>query len=199
MRLLSALIVSGALVTACGGDDTKPADEPEADAASKDEAASDEAVAAADKDGGECLHDEVDDADCAGTEVPEKGAQGHFGEPFALQESKPLGSVIESLASVGDAPVQVSGEVDQVCQKMGCWMVIKDGDHMARVLMKDHKFAVPFDGKGKKAVVEGTIVAKELSEAQVKHIEEDAGRDPNQVEGTRQEYVLTASGVQLDS
>ena len=65
--------------------------------------------------------------------------------------------------------------------------------------MKDHAFAVPFDGKGKKALVEGTIEAKELSEGQVKHIEEDAGRDPSKVSGTRNEYIVTASGVRLES
>jgi hypothetical protein len=198
MRTLSVALLLGAFA-ACGGAEPtsdKSEDKPEAAEAA---AEGEKAITAEAKAGGECLHDKVDDANCAGTEVPDKGTEGHFGDPFALEESKPLSNVIETLASVGDAPVQVSGEVDQVCQKMGCWMVIKDGDQQARVLMKDHKFAVPFDGKGKKAVVEGTIVAKELSEAQIKHIEEDAGRDPSKVEGTRKEYVLTASGVKLES
>lgn len=202
MRTLSTVFLSGALLAACGGPEEaapKGADAESHDPAAKDEAAPNAEITAQAKEGGECLHDNVDDANCAGTEVPKAGAEGHFGDPFALEQSKPLSSVIESLASAGEGPVQVSGEVDQVCQKMGCWMVIKDGDQTARVLMKDHKFAVPFDGKGKKAVVEGTIEAKELSEAQIKHIEEDAGRDPAKVEGTRKEYVLTASGVRLES
>lgn len=78
-------------------------------------------------------------------------------------------------------------------------MVIKDGEKQARVLMKDHKFAVPMDGTGKKAVVEGTVEEKTLSEAQVKHIEKDAGRDPEAVSGERTEYILTATGVRLDA
>jgi hypothetical protein len=160
--------------------------------------------------GSECLHDAPEDGghhgDCASGDAPADGGDasaktgaGHFGAPFALAQTQSLASVLEGYASIGETPVQVRGEVDAVCQKKGCWMVIKDGDATARVLMKDHGFAVPFDGKGKKAVVEGTIRAKQLSEAQVKHIEEDAGRDPSAVSGTRNEYILTASGIRLES
>lgn len=199
MRTLTSVLMFGALVAACGQPAEK-APEP------KDEVAQAEETADADKEkpalvaneaGSDCLHEKDHSAgECAPTELPDAGTTGHFGSPFALQESRPLSEV---LASVPDAPVQVTGEVTAVCQKKGCWMVIKDGDAQARVLMKDHAFAIPFDGKGKKAVVEGTVKTKELSEGQVKHIEEDAGRDPSKVSGTRTEYILTASGVRLDS
>ncbi len=203
MRSLTVLFVSSALFAACGSQQA-PAKADGADAKAEAAGDAEDAPAAgaslhtgADP-GGECLHDKGPTGDCAPAAQPET-PEGHFGAPFALQESKPLTSVIETLATVGQDPVQVTGEVSSVCQKMGCWMVIKDGETQARVLMKDHSFAVPFDGTGKKAVVEGTIEAKELSEGQVKHIEEDAGRDPSKVSGPRNEYVLTASGVRLDS
>lgn len=125
-------------------------------------------------------------------------AAGHFGAPFSAADPAPLGS---TLAGVSDAPVQVlvEGTIDRVCQKRGCWMVLREGEHVARVLMKDHAFVVPMDSKGKPAVVEGTLKARTFSEAQAKHLAADGGQDPSKVQGERREYVLTASGVEIRS
>ena len=77
-------------------------------------------------------------------------------------------------------------------------MVLKDGDAaIARILMKDHAFAVPMDSKGKTAIVEGTLATRTFSEKEVKHLEKDAGGDPSAVGGERKEFVLTASGIQI--
>jgi hypothetical protein len=65
--------------------------------------------------------------------------------------------------------------------------------------MQGHGFAVPMDSRGKTAVVEGTLSSREFTEAQVKHLEKDAGKDPEAVSGTRTEHVLTASAVQIKS
>ena len=51
----------------------------------------------------------------------------------------------------------MTGELTEVCQKAGCWMVLKEGEVTARILMKDHGFTVPMDVKGKSAIVEGTL------------------------------------------
>lgn len=171
----------------------------EADKKEEGEATDDKVLADADADAANegCLHgkDAHDEGSCDQNTALATGV-GHFGDEFTIEESKPLSEV---LGGTGEEPVLVSGEVSSVCQSKGCWMVIKDGDKQARVLMKDHKFAVPMDGQGKKAVVEGTVEEKTLSEAQVKHIEKDAGRDPDAVSGERTEYILTATGVRLDA
>ncbi len=123
----------------------------------------------------------------------------HFGAAFTLDKSQPLSKV---LVAAGDRPsdvMQVTGTIDAVCQKKGCWMVIKDGEATARVLMKNHSFAIPIGAKGKEATVEGALKVRTFSEAQVKHLEEDRGGDPSKVSGTRREYVLTASGVRISS
>jgi hypothetical protein len=205
-----AILSLAALLPACSG---KPADTP-ADATPK-AAADAEAVAAArpaaaqgeeEADHAGCIYaeGEADAPDekhgCPGGDgdpgaVPE--GDGHFGEPFALADAMPLGKAID--AGQADDPVQVQGEVEAVCQKKGCWMVIKDGVASARVMMKGHGFAVPMDARGKVAVVEGTLTSREFTEAQVKHLEKDAGRDPDAVSGTRTEHVLTASAVQIKS
>ena len=121
--------------------------------------------------------------------------EGHFGAPFQLADAVPLGKVIEKGA--GETPVKVSGTVEAVGQKKGCWMVVKDGAESARVLMKDHGFAVPMDSRGKSVIVEGTLSSREFDEAQVKHLEADRGGDPSKVSGTRKEHVLTASAIEI--
>jgi len=63
--------------------------------------------------------------------------------------------------------------------------------------MKDHGFTVPMDSKGKPVVIEGTIEARTFNEAQVKHLEKDAGKDPAAVSGERTEHVLTATAIEL--
>ena len=143
-------------------------------------------------------HDEADCPHGGGEHGAPAGAgtPGHYGAAFALKQVEPLGKVLAAKGDLKD-PVLVSGEVESVCQKKGCWLVVKDGEAHARILMKDHAFTVPMDTKGKPVVVEGTLEARTFNEAQVKHLEKDAGGDPTAVAGERTEYVLTATGIEL--
>ncbi len=183
--------------------EVKPAEvKPEVKLAAADPA---KTAAAAEEEG--CIYKDAhqdkphDEADCphgggehgapAGTGTP-----GHYGAAFALKQVEPLGKVLAAKGDLKD-PVLVSGEVESVCQKKGCWLVVKDGEAHARILMKDHAFTVPMDTKGKPVVVEGTLEARTFNEAQVKHLEKDAGGDPTAVAGERTEYVLTATGIEL--
>lgn len=125
-----------------------------------------------------------------------KASTGHFGAPFTQAAAMPLGK------AVGDGrtdTVLVSGIVEAVCQKKGCWMVVKDGPITARVMMKDHAFAVPVDSRGKPVQVEGTLAKRTFDEAQVKHLESDKGGNPDAVAGPRDENVLMATGVLIQS
>lgn len=135
--------------------------------------------------------------EAAGTVATPEGDK-HFGAPFALTEAKPLAALLAAdPASANDAVVQVSGVIDQVCQKKGCWLVVRDGDKTARITMMDHAFVVPVDSKGKQVVVEGTLGVRTFNEEQVKHLETDRGGNPDEVSGTRTEVVVKASGVRI--
>jgi hypothetical protein len=211
MRALSKLMLVAALtLPLVAGCDKK--DEAKKDAKTDDKAKADDGKAEAKKEGevvganaadGEpesgCIHGEekkhVEGEGCDhGSAAPAPEATGHFGGPFVLADSKPLATVLAS--GVGTDAVKVTGTVESVCQAKGCWMVIKDGESQARVLVKDHAFAIPMDGKGKAATVEGTLEAKELSEANVAHLKQD-GDDNLAGDGPRQEYFLHATAVEL--
>lgn len=215
---IAAMVLFGSAALACGGaekpaDAAKPAEAAKTAEGHDSAKVDDTAIAKADpkadeageegciygKDHGGADHTEEGCPHGMGDTPEATGEPGHHGATFALSENSPLKDV---LASAGDnlpsTPIQVTGEVDSVCQKKGCWMVLKDGDSaVVRILMKDHSFTVPMDAKGKSAIVEGTLTARTFSEKEVKHLEKDGGGDPDEVEGERKEFVLTASGVKI--
>ena len=70
----------------------------------------------------------------------------HFGLEFTLDDSIPAGTVLANPDEYVGKTVRVTGKVSDVCQKMGCWMVITDADQHMRITTKDHKFFVAKDG-----------------------------------------------------
>lgn len=157
------------------------------------------AVEGADPEAG-CIHGDheakAEGESCDHGGAPATGeSTGHFGAEFAVADTASLATVLAS-PELPTEVVKVSGTVEAVCQAKGCWMVIKDGDKQARVLVKDHAFAIPMDGKGKAAIVEGTLEAKQLDEANVAHLKKD-GDDTLEGDGARQEFFLHATAVEL--
>ncbi len=72
-----------------------------------------------------------------------------------------------------------SGRITEVCQKMGCWVVLtSEHGQFARVSMHDHAFGVPKDAKGP-AIVYGTLSKKILSAEEIAHLKKD-GADMTQ-------------------
>lgn len=138
---------------------------------------------------------------CGGKPLVEASATAtggiHYGKTFELPETSPLGKVASGAGDGQELTVRVTGTIDKVCQKKGCWMVVKDGDFEARVIMKDAAFTVPLDSTGKPAQVEGTLKVRVYTEAQAKHLAEDGGQDPAAVKGEKKEFLLTATAVEI--
>ena len=184
------------LLAACGGAPAPAAQQAKDQPAAAAAPAKDAESAEHGDDGEGCLHGKAHDASCDGTTVPAPGSTGHFGAPFTLAAAKPLSEALSGDA-LPEGPVRVEGTVTAVCQKKGCWMVLADGDLEARILTKDHAFALPPDARGKHAEVEGTVEKRTLTKAQVEHLAKDEGKDPSAAGGERVEFVITATGVEL--
>ncbi len=97
-------------------------------------------------------------------------------------EAKPAPIAIDVAAADPAAhlgkPAAYSGEITQVCQKKGCWLVLSGDDgRFARVAMHDHAFSVPTDARGP-AVVYGTLAEKEFSAAEIEHLKKDGAKAP---------------------
>ena len=71
-----------------------------------------------------------------------------------------------------------SGRITEVCQKMGCWVVLAgENGQLARVTMHDHAFGVPKDTHGP-AVVYGTLSEYAPTEEEIEHLRKDGAKKP---------------------
>lgn len=126
-------------------------------------------------------------------------AQGalHRGAAFTLTEKDriTLDAVAAKAADMAGKTVQVSGTVKSACVKKGCWMVLAGEKARARITFKDYGFFVPLDSAGSSAIVEGAVEVKTLSEAERKHLAEDAGKTIDAI--PEHELRLVATGVEL--
>lgn len=124
-------------------------------------------------------------------------SKGQFGAPITLTQATNLGTAIETAAN---QELLISGTVEKVCQKKGCWMTLKDTSKDIRVTFKDYKFFVPFSLIGKKVLVQGKIKKETESVATQRHYLEDAGKSKQEIEAIttpKTTYSLIASGVRV--
>jgi hypothetical protein len=82
-----------------------------------------------------------------------------------------------------DRRVVLSGTVEDVCQTMGCWLEIGDGEG-ARVLVmnKDHAFFIPRNAKGRLVHAVGFAIQEEHSVEFLRHLAMDAGRSQAEID-----------------
>jgi len=121
-----------------------------------------------------------------------------FGAGVSLSKATRLADVLAAPERFAEQPVLVEGTLSDVCQKKGCWTVLRDGDVQVRVRFKDYGFFLPKDAIGARAQVEGVAVVRTLSERDARHYEaESRDGDPDSIRGPKREIGLTASGVRL--
>lgn len=121
------------------------------------------------------------------------GEPGHYGQPLPAGEAVSIAAAVDAHESYAGKPGRYRGRIAEVCQMEGCWMVLEDNGRSARVMMRDHKFAVPKDAAGM-AEVHGVLSRKQLSPEAVKHMQEDAG---NGLPVADVEYRIDADGVEI--
>ena len=105
---------------------------------------------------------------------PETQQAQDFGAAFTIKEITPAKSFFAAPDSYVGKQVRVEGTVTDVCQKMGCWMVISDGQSTLRVTTKDHKFFVAKDGAGSKCHIEGEVIARAKDPERIAHFESES-------------------------
>lgn len=84
-----------------------------------------------------------------------------------------LGAIVEDPEPFRDRVVRTEGQIAQVCQRMGCWMELREGESgpAVRVPMAGHSFFLPRDVAGRRAVIEGRVALRELSADHRAHLE----------------------------
>ena len=95
--------------------------------------------------------------------------------------------------------LKVSGTVQSVCQKKGCWMKMDMGDGKTMMVhFKDYGFFVPKDCSGKKLIMDGVAFIEVTPVDQLRHYAEDAGKSKAEIEkivDPEKELTFEASGV----
>jgi hypothetical protein len=125
----------------------------------------------------------------------------HYGNTFTVT-SAPIAAkdfLSDPSAHTGKT-VLVEGRIADVCQKMGCWLVLAEGDKSIRVLTKAHKFTVATDSAGETCRIEGVVNAKDIDPKEVAHFEsESANKDaiPEHSVTTGKTFELIATGVEI--
>jgi len=116
-----------------------------------------------------------------------------YGGEMPAGDAVPVSQAIDALDTHVGTPGKFTGRITQVCQKMGCWLILEDDGRHARVMARDHAYGVPTDSSGR-AEVFGVLEVRELSQEQAEHFAEDAGQ---QGEVDLREYRIVADAIAL--
>lgn len=192
LALTCAVITLPAFGTARADEPMAPAAEPAAAAPAADADAGHEAAAGA----MEAMHAEHAAAAPARPETAEVGAV--YGAALDAAGALTATDVLAKPELAGQV-VKVSGSPDGVCTKMGCWLTLAAGEGSSlRVKMKDHAFFVPADIVGCQIVAQGTLMVREQTVEELRHLAEDAGKPADEVakiEAPVKVTELEATGV----
>ncbi len=123
----------------------------------------------------------------------------YFGEKITIDDAMPIADFAQSFQE-DSTFVKLTGTVNAVCQKKGCWMTLdlSNGETM-RVTFKDYGFFVPKDLTGE-VVIEGKALKKITPMEDLKHFAEDEGKSAEeiaQITEDEEQLVFEAIGVAI--
>lgn len=124
----------------------------------------------------------------------------NFGAPFSIEKAIPAADLFKAPETYVGKKIRVEATVTDVCQKMGCWMVITEQDKHMRITTKAHKFFVAKDGAGSLCQIEGEVVAKELDPERTAHFESESSKGapiPEKQAKENKTYEIVASSIQF--
>ena len=128
--------------------------------------------------------------------VEETDTYETFGSPLPGQpDAISLGTLLDNGPQYLDRAVVVQTRVAQVCQAKGCFFIAQEGAHAARVSFKDYSFFVPSDISGRTVTLAGSLIRREVTEAQAAHLNDDAGGGNVVRPGAQYEIVATSVRV----
>lgn len=124
-----------------------------------------------------------------------------FGEAVnPSADATPVATVLGDTKDFEGKPIRVTGTVSKVCERKGCWLQISDAgqDLFVKFTCPVEGRLVPMDAIGKKAIVQGELAIKEVSEADARHIAEEGGKTPAEVAkivGPQKQITLKSPGA----
>lgn len=98
----------------------------------------------------------------------------NFGAPLKVPGAAlDVAQVLAAPKSYLQQTIKCQGIVSRVCEAAGCWLELRadSGGPGLRVPMAGHSFFVSQDIVGKKAIVEGTLSSRALTDAELAHLQ----------------------------
>jgi len=143
-------------------------------------------------------------AGCASTTTPLSTALSESWSRYGDAQGTPAAAEAATARPIGllaEAPgmCTTSGIISDVCAVKGCWMRLRD-DAGNEVLVRfaNYGFFVPRNARGRSAIVYGDASVQELSVEARRHLAEDAGRSPAEIQAIRtpkREVTMVAHAV----
>lgn len=123
-----------------------------------------------------------------------------YGADFSKEGAMPVSDLlaqIEGKDSIDN--VVVEGELAEVCQKMGCWVKLKnEGGENIFVKFRDHEFFAPKDAAGSHVFIAGKAIREVTPVDELQHYAEDAGESEEVIAAItepKEEIKIDASGI----
>ena len=106
----------------------------------------------------------------------------YFGDTITMDGAVPADQLIAQMRGRDTVNIKLTGKVDEVCQKKGCWMTMNIGNNKTmQIRFKDYGFFVPKDAPGKTAYIQGFAFTETTSVADLQHYAEDAGKSKEEI------------------
>ena len=125
-----------------------------------------------------------------------------FGDSISVDDALSTDEMMKKFADLkeGDTlEVKFKSEINEVCQKKGCWMTLDLADDKeAFVKFKDYGFFVPKNAQDKEVVVNGKAFVSVESVDVLKHYAKDAGKSQAAIDSIvepKVTYSFMANGV----
>ena len=130
-----------------------------------------------------------------------------FGDPIELKESLKISKILENPGDYLGTLIRIEGTIVGVCAHMGCWMEIAGDEPFIKIKVKvdDGDMVFPLTAKGQHAVIEGELVALDLSQEQAATMKkaecEEKGEhfDPDSVTEGITVYQIKPRGVVIQN
>jgi hypothetical protein len=106
-----------------------------------------------------------------------------FGDTIDNSDLVTFASVQKMVSESGEAQVKISGDIEETCQKKGCWVKVKveGSEQPIRVTFKDYGFFVPLNSNGKQTVLSGRAYYDTVDVETLRHFAEDAGKTEEEI------------------
>ncbi len=106
--------------------------------------------------------------------TPAAAASQTYGKPLQGLAPTTLAAVLEK-PEAGKI-VALEGVIKTVCQEKGCWISFEQAGKNVHVSFEGYSFFVPKDSAGQKVKLEGRVLLKERSKAEIEHLEGEGAK-----------------------